>query len=510
MHSSSKKIAGSADNARAVIDQYRKAGRTIVHCHGVFDVLHPGHLAHLEEARALGDFLVVSVTADEFVNKGPGRPLLSLMHRMSMLAALELVDLVVPSHASSGTEVIGLVRPDLFVKGPDYQKADQDLTGNLDRERKKVHEIGGRLATTSGATMSSSELINASGTAHTEETEQWLDDFRRDHSALDVIQYLDSLRELSVVVIGEAIVDKYIFCEALGKTSKDPVLAFLKGATESHVGGSVAVAKHAIGLGAKTTLITRLGKDSDAQLVHNACGEVGINLISQDSSAHQTIVKTRFIDGHTSAKVFETYEMTDELPSDVDDQEFEMIVRSNISAADLVLVADYGHGLLSPRVVSALGEVPGLVAVNTQSNAGNRGMNSISRYGRVDIVSLNGSEIGLELRQRHVGIGELLPILGERTTAQWVIVTEGARGMSIWNRVDGTGHAPAFTGVVKDRVGAGDALFVASSLLLCAEAGRKIAGLIGNLAGAMAVSDLGNRGSINAVDIKRHISALLK
>src|SRR5271169_1803504 len=92
-------------------------GKTIVHCHGVFDLLHYGHLLHWRSAKRPGDLIVVSITADAFVNKGPGRPRFSDVQRASMIAALQDVDLVVINENMTAVPVIEILRPDIFVKG---------------------------------------------------------------------------------------------------------------------------------------------------------------------------------------------------------------------------------------------------------------------------------------------------------------------------------------------------------------------------------------------------------
>ena len=78
----------SIDELESRLQAIRAAGRKIVLCHGVFDVMHPGHILHFKEARTFGDFLVVTVTPDRFVRKGPGRPVFNERLRMETLAAL--------------------------------------------------------------------------------------------------------------------------------------------------------------------------------------------------------------------------------------------------------------------------------------------------------------------------------------------------------------------------------------------------------------------------------------
>ena len=138
----------------------RRAGRKIVHCHGVFDLLHVGHLRHLKAARELGDVLVVTLTPDPFVNKGPGRPAFTAALRAEALAMLECVDLVAINRWPTAVEVIQLLKPHYYVKGSEYREAVNDVTGGIVREQEAVECVGGQLAFTDDLTFSSSKLIN--------------------------------------------------------------------------------------------------------------------------------------------------------------------------------------------------------------------------------------------------------------------------------------------------------------------------------------------------------------
>lgn len=113
----------SSDELDAALEQARVSGLRIVLTNGVFDLLHPGHLAYLREARGLGDLLVVGVNADDSVRrlKGPTRPLVPEADRAEMLAALEPVDLVTVFPELRADELLRRVRPAIYVKGGDYQ-----------------------------------------------------------------------------------------------------------------------------------------------------------------------------------------------------------------------------------------------------------------------------------------------------------------------------------------------------------------------------------------------------
>ena len=123
------------DEVAQITGQLRANGKIVVQAHGTFDLLHLGHVRHLEAARKLGDVLVVTVTADRFVNKGPGRPVFNGELRAEMLATLEYVDWVAINDAPDAVNAIEKVRPSIYIKGQDYQNPEGDITGKIKLER---------------------------------------------------------------------------------------------------------------------------------------------------------------------------------------------------------------------------------------------------------------------------------------------------------------------------------------------------------------------------------------
>ena len=116
------------------LKQIKKLKKKIVLCHGVFDLFHVGHLSHINEAKKLGDVLIVSVTTDKFVNKGPDRPYFNTTQRMTLLSAIRDIDFVISSDSPSSIGVIEKIRPNIYFKGPDYLKHEDDFTGFIKKE----------------------------------------------------------------------------------------------------------------------------------------------------------------------------------------------------------------------------------------------------------------------------------------------------------------------------------------------------------------------------------------
>ena len=121
----------------------RSRGQTVAMCHGVFDLLHVGHIRHIETARKQADMLMVTVTADEFVNKGPGRPIFPELLRAEMLASLAMVDFVAINYAPSAEPAIEQIRPNVYFKGSEYEDPAEDVTGKIETEQAAVERHGG-------------------------------------------------------------------------------------------------------------------------------------------------------------------------------------------------------------------------------------------------------------------------------------------------------------------------------------------------------------------------------
>ncbi len=233
------KLKPIADLA-AFAERCRSAGKKVVLAHGVFDLVHLGHVRHLESAAREGDVLIVSVTADRFVNKGPGRPVFSARLRGEMLAALECVGAVGISDAPGADEMIRQVRPDVYVKGPDYRDQDDDITGKINAERQAVEQYGGRIAFTDDMVLSSSQLINDHFSLLDPQVQNFLNGLRVGGALPQVMNAIDSIADMKVLFVGDAIIDEYQYSSAMGKSAKENIIASRSVGSEMFAGGVVA------------------------------------------------------------------------------------------------------------------------------------------------------------------------------------------------------------------------------------------------------------------------------
>ena len=135
-------------NLNSVLDKIKRKNKTIVLCHGVFDFFHLGHLNYFNSAKKLGDILIVSLTSDKFVNKEVNRTYYKEQDRLKVISSLEIVDYVILSNSHNGVSVIEKIKPNFYVKGPDYKDNTKDLTKNIYKEnalvkntQKKLHTL---------------------------------------------------------------------------------------------------------------------------------------------------------------------------------------------------------------------------------------------------------------------------------------------------------------------------------------------------------------------------------
>jgi rfaE bifunctional protein kinase chain/domain/rfaE bifunctional protein nucleotidyltransferase chain/domain len=498
------------EDLAGVLGKLKAQGKTVVHCHGVFDLMHVGHIRHFEQAKGLGDILIVTVTPDRYVNKGPNRPVFTDAHRAWAIAALGCVDYVAVNRWPTAIDTIKLLQPSIFVKGSEYRDASKDRTGNISLEEQSVRDVGGRIEFTDDIVFSSSSLINRYFGVFPEKTEQFLTAFSAKHGADQILHYLEAASKLKVLVLGETIIDEYQYCETLGKAGKEPILVARHISSERFPGGILAVANHVAAICDQVTMLSCLGEiDSQEDFVREHT-QAKIEKIFLTVPGVPTIVKTRFLESYPFQKLFEVYVMGNTEQQSVQTAAVGQKLSEILPNYDAVIVADYGHGMISPEVADVLSGAAKFLAINTQVNAGNHGFNTVSKYQRADYVSVSERELRLEARSPHRDLREIVKEVSAQLGAERLMITRGGQGCLCYSRSEGFHEIPAFTGHVVDRVGAGDAVLAITALCAAQQAPIDVLGFIGNCVGSQAVGIVGNRSAIERVSLARYIECLLK
>jgi rfaE bifunctional protein nucleotidyltransferase chain/domain len=494
-----------------ILEGLRGRNKTIVLCHGVFDLLHPGHIKHFEAAREKGDVLVVTLTKDEYVNKGPGRPVFNERLRADSIAAIESVDYVAINEWPTAVETIKLLKPDVYVKGSDYADMQDDITGGIYAEEEALKQVGGVLHHTDEVTFSSSNLINAFLTPFADDTKEFLHGLASRYSIKDVAGALEAAESVKVLVIGDVIIDEYQYCAPIGKSAKDNIIATSFRGDERFAGGVLAAANHIAGFCRDVTLVTCRGTENDyADFVAEHL-KPNIQARFFEWPGAPTVVKTKFVQPENMSKLFEVQRLPDSYRLDPKaERALCAYLEKALPTFDMVLVADFGHGLLTPKVVKTLAAHSPFLAVNVQTNSSNIGFNLITKFPRADFVCIDEPEIRLACHDRHSNLEKLVKIISGKLSCDRVIVTRGHRGSLAYSSKDGFIDVPVFSREVLDTIGAGDAYFSITSPLAYQGAPIDLVGFIGNAVGAMSVLVVGNRSSIERVPLLKYAGTLLK
>jgi rfaE bifunctional protein nucleotidyltransferase chain/domain len=492
-------------------ERLRKAGKVVVHAHGTFDLLHLGHVRHLEAARTLGDVLMVTITADSFVNKGPGRPVFGEGIRAEMLAALEYVDWVGIHHANDAVSAITMIRPNIYVKGQDYQDPQGDITGKISYERAEVEKHGGELCFTDEITFSSSELINRHFNVFEPHVRDHLAILRGNGGIAELVNLIDSVRDYRVVLVGDAIIDEYEYVQPIGKPPKENIIATRFQDREIFAGGVFAAANHVASFCRQVDVITSLGASATHEELIRKSLHPNVRLHALTRPGVPTTLKRRFVDPSYMGKLFEVYLMDDEPLTDQLQGELNDLIREVVPGADVAIAADFGHGLLDFSSINTLLSGAKFLAVNTQSNSANMGYNLITKYPRADYVCIDAPEARLAVSDRISKIGDIAHrIVCQHVDCPKVIITQGKHGCVSYERGGVVHTIPALARNIVDTVGAGDAFFAITAPLVAAGGDMAKIGFIGNVVGALKVEIVGHRHSVDRTSVVKSLTGLLK
>jgi rfaE bifunctional protein nucleotidyltransferase chain/domain len=495
----------------AITQQLRRDGRTVVQAHGTFDLLHLGHVRHLESARALGDVLIVTLTADRFVNKGPGRPVFGEGFRAEMLASLHHVDWVAITDAPDAVGALELIGPSIYVKGQEYENADDDVTGKITLERHAVEARGGRIHFTDQIVFSSTELINRHFNIVDPHVRDHLDGLRADNALAELTALIEKVRDYRVVLVGDAIIDEYQFALPMGKPPKESVLAARLQDVELFAGGVIAAANHVASFCAEVEIITCLGGAASHEELIRRSLKPNVRLHALTRPGVPTTLKRRFVDPSCMRKLFEVYVMDDDPLTPAMQTEFDALIAELAPKSDVVIVTDFGHGLIAPSSVATLIEASPFLAVNAQSNSANMGYNLITKYPRADYVCVDAPEARLALSDRVSSIGDIAHRLCEgEIDCSKLIITHGKHGCVTYERGEPAQSLPAVARKVVDTVGAGDAFLAVTAPLVAAGGRMDMIGFVGNVVGALKVEIVGHRHSIEKASLIKGITGLLK
>ena len=319
------------DKLSRVLNKEGKRKKKIVLCHGVFDLLHIGHIKHFKEAKSFGDILVVTLTPDAYVNKGPKKPVFNEKLRIEAIAALSTVDYVALNSSPTAISAIQKIKPNIYCKGPEYKNHRSDVSGEIKNEINAIQKGGGKIIFTKDITFSSTKLLNYYGNVYSDLQKLSIKKIKVNYTFQKIRQLIDNFKKVKVLIIGETIIDQYVFCETLGKSGKEPILVLQDIKTEEYLGGAAALARHISPFCNHISLLSMIGERGEylKEIKRILPKNVNFKYIRKENSP--TILKRRFLDNVTNSKVLGVYKINDNILTNKQDKIFYNTLKKNFT-----------------------------------------------------------------------------------------------------------------------------------------------------------------------------------
>ena len=472
-----------------LVGSYPRRDKLIL-CHGVFDVVHPGHVRHLAYAKTKAEILIISITADRHIKKGIYRPHIPEGLRALNLAALEMVDFVIIDNNEKPLKMLKELQPDFFAKGFEYSA--KGLPPATQEEAEIVESYGGKMIFTPGDVVySSSNLINLSPPQVVLEKLLYLMNINQ-ISFRDLRDTVKKFSKYHIHVIGDTIIDSYTRTSLIGGQTKTPTFSVLFQGQDDYIGGAGIVSQHLNAAGAKVKFSTVLGNDKLKDFVTEGLKESGIDIFPIVDKTRPTTQKNVIIS--ESYRLIKIDKLDNQpISEDILDKLVDSVQKTKF---DAVVLSDFRHGIFNRMSVPLLSKAihKGTFKVADSQVASRWG--NITEFKGFDLITPNEREARFALANQDSGVGRLATFLKNECDYKNLILKLGERGVfSVSQKKGVKTHAfslDSFTNNVVDPVGAGDALLAYATLTLLATESLVTATIIGSMAAACECEYDGN------------------
>ena len=304
----------------------------------------------------------------------------------------------------------------------------------------------------------------------------------------DAKDIIDKISELKILIIGDTIIDEYIYVSLLGKPSKENITSTLHEDIERKAGGILTAVNILSSFCNNIDYITVIGDDENDEILISEYTAKNINQKIIFNRPYPTTKKTRFVlRGERAKKLFEIYEMNDEFIDEKIECQILEYLDNELADYDLVIVQDYGHGLLTVKIIDKLIKKAKFLAINAQINSGNFGYNMITKYNCGTYYCLDLNEARMAINSKYEKVERIPLILTEKTNGKYITVTLGEDGSISCNRSGKICYSPALGDQIFDTMSSGDAYYALSAPVLLLSHSIQLSALVGNLAAAIKV-----------------------
>ncbi len=496
------------NNLLKLLGQYpRKKGNKVAMCHGVFDLVHPGHIRHLQFAKTKSDILVVSITADLHVNKAAMRPYVPQQLRAENLAALEFVDYVIIDKEPNPLQNLNFIKPDFFVKGREYTAGK--INPKTKEEINTIKKYGGNFIFTPGDfIMSSSKIIETDNPDLS--IEKLLSLMDGENITFDDLEKtINHLKDIPVMVVGDSIIDTYVNTTLLGSNAKTPTFSTRYIDHVEYIGGGAIIAKHLQSAGAKVTFCSILGNDILGKKIKKDLARYKIADETVTLSGRPTTEKKYFIsDNYRLLKVdtIDNSPITDEVIDKI-----QKVIKN--FKKGIVIFSDFRHGIFHKKSIPIFAKsINKKILKIADSQLASRWGN-ILNYQNFDLITPNEKEVRFALADQDTTIRPLASELYIKARCKYLILKMGSKGLITLRRELKNNDIRSFFVIdaleknAVDPVGCGDALLAYASLALFYSKNIVISSIIGSISAALESKIDGNL-PINSNDVLSKITEL--
>jgi cytidyltransferase-like protein len=480
----------SLDELKKKIDKLKKRGLSIGVCHGLFDLMHPGHINHLNLAKKSCDILIVTTTSDAFIKKNLISPIFPEDQRKYFLANLQMIDYVSIVQDETAEPVIKKIKPNFYFKGEEYKTNDN--IGNLKKEKVFCKKNKVKIKFIGSKQYSSSKLISENLFLNQDqELIKNIKDLKKYNPEIEKI--LDKAKDKKILIIGEIIFDQYTFLLTHGLSPKSNNISGSITDDKVMAGGVLASAKFLSQFSKNVDCLSIVNDAAKKDLKRNKMLKGFKNIIS--SKDFPDIIKQRFVqienNVYSQKKLLTVNKFFNTKINKKDENKILKFLSQNLKKYDLVVVQDFDHGLINNKIANYINKNSKILSLNSQTNSMNYGFNIINnKFKKVDMFSLDKTELELYAKSKNIDYQESLRKLKKDLKSKMGFLTLGPKySLLAAKKIH---RVNAIEKNIVDAVGAGDIFHSFASLLFLVSKNEFLNLFLSQIAGAIAVKILGN------------------
>ena len=478
--------------------------KVVVLSHGIFDIVHPGHIRHLMYAKDRADILIACITCDKYIGAVHQNLFIPQDLRALNLAALEFVDYVLIDEHLLPLETISFLKPNLFAKG--YASTSEESQEHRN-ERDAVLAYGGEVLLTPGD-VTNLPSISSLGNQIQLSIAKLLILMQSEGVTFDSLRKaLQDSHGARIHIIGDALIDVTTYCTPTGGVTKSPTVSVVVQRDTKKVGGAAMVALNFVAAGASVILSTVLGDDDENLFIQKELQQQGVEVEPIIDGTRPTPVRTTYIaQGHHLLR-------TNSFDGRIISEKVTNALSRSISAtaAEGYVFCDCRFGIFAKNTIPPiLSAVPPDAFTAADSHVASRWGN-VLEFQNFDLIAPNEREARFAIGDQDSTVRPLALEVFTRAKCKLLLLKLGDRGVLAYRAAS---HDPksfftvdSFAERVVDAAGAGDAFLAYATVGMLRSKSEVIAAILGSVAAAI-VCERGDHEPVSVDDVLTKISTI--